>query len=627
MKCSKCNREFNDNLHECPHCIKTDKPSISLTDSAVNKIDQTHTTNIYEAGGAAVGGSIIINNNTDPSGTRSTKTPEFQYEQHIMNILQSGGSLERARKQLDQLRSDLGLTLKQTKELEGICLATFKQVSPNPVKVTETDSGHSISIHQHTSSSKRLPWFIILGCLVVVGVVALTIMLTKTPSPLNSIPTVLSNPIQSPNSISNPSSLVNTSSIPKYSLSIRTTPPSAGSVSPDSGMFDEGSIVTLIANPAYGFQFSNWSGGISGNNPSITVNMNSSKQITATFVPIQYRLSVSTDPQGIGVVSPISGNYDAGQSVTVSASVDFPYVFDHWIGSDNNSINPSTITMDTSKSIVAYFTELKPGETQSKSGMLYNNGNPKPVIPLKAGQWAIIGITLTPNSYVSLLDPYFGVIKDFKLTSTTSYTFKAEKTGDYTVNIDANAVFGTGYTLKYTIYSLPQSQLTAATVTSPVPTSEVVIKESLQTGDDSDSTTWEPSQIRGQRWTPSSGYSLTCIEVFMRRIGQPGNATLIVKATDGNEPIGPELAKVSVAASNIPMTNSWIKFDVQGINLQSGKTYWWGIFAESGSSSSNFYALRADTNNGYPNGAMWNSSSGVKQPFPLYDDLFSIYGR
>lgn len=84
-----------------------------------------------------------------------------------------------------------------------------------------------------------------------------------------------------------------------YSLSVDVSPSSeAGSVSrsPSGDEYDSGVQVTLTASPASGYAFDNWSGGASGTEPTITVTMNSDKNIVANFVsnfvnpPIQVAL-------------------------------------------------------------------------------------------------------------------------------------------------------------------------------------------------------------------------------------------------------------------------------------------------------------------------------------------------
>ena len=69
-----------------------------------------------------------------------------------------------------------------------------------------------------------------------------------------------------------------------YTLSVSCSPTVGGSVSPDNGIYDEKSHITLVASPNQYYQFSSWSGDISGSLDHITLTMNSDKKITAIFV-------------------------------------------------------------------------------------------------------------------------------------------------------------------------------------------------------------------------------------------------------------------------------------------------------------------------------------------------------
>ena len=68
----------------------------------------------------------------------------------------------------------------------------------------------------------------------------------------------------------------------EYSLS--TSVQGQGTVSPNSGTFDAGTTLTLVATPANGWSFSYWSGDVSGTNNTISLTMNSNKSVTAVFI-------------------------------------------------------------------------------------------------------------------------------------------------------------------------------------------------------------------------------------------------------------------------------------------------------------------------------------------------------
>lgn len=71
----------------------------------------------------------------------------------------------------------------------------------------------------------------------------------------------------------------------EYTLTISVDPPGSGFVSPISGPYKAGISVTLTATPASDYNFSYWGGDASGENTSITITMNSNKDVTAYFEP------------------------------------------------------------------------------------------------------------------------------------------------------------------------------------------------------------------------------------------------------------------------------------------------------------------------------------------------------
>jgi len=80
-----------------------------------------------------------------------------------------------------------------------------------------------------------------------------------------------------------------------------------------------------------------------------------------------YHLSTSVSPSGSGSISlnPSNGVYDEGTSVTLTAQAALGYVFDHWGGGASGTSPIITITMDSDKSVTAYFTHSSPPETVS----------------------------------------------------------------------------------------------------------------------------------------------------------------------------------------------------------------------------------------------------------------------
>ena len=141
-----------------------------------------------------------------------------------------------------------------------------------------------------------------------------------------------------------------------YALTITIDPPGGGTVSSENGTYDEGTRITLTARAATGYRFDHWEGDVSSNMTSVTITMDTDKNVTAVFIKT-YRLTVTITPEGGGTVSSGNGTYDIGANVTLTATQAAGYVFDHWeiAGSDNVTSNPITITMNADKHVIAVF--------------------------------------------------------------------------------------------------------------------------------------------------------------------------------------------------------------------------------------------------------------------------------
>ncbi len=81
--------------------------------------------------------------------------------------------------------------------------------------------------------------------------------------------------------------------------------------------------------------------------------------VTTTIPPqaavVRYALSTSCNPAGTGDISPSSGSYNSGAKIELTAVPSSGWRFDRWNGTDDNSVNPTTITMNSNKNITVYF--------------------------------------------------------------------------------------------------------------------------------------------------------------------------------------------------------------------------------------------------------------------------------
>jgi xyloglucan-specific exo-beta-1,4-glucanase len=70
-----------------------------------------------------------------------------------------------------------------------------------------------------------------------------------------------------------------------------------------------------------------------------------------------YSLSTSVSPSGSGSVSPSSGTYDTGKNVTLIATPASGYQFVSWSGDASGTNAITTVTMNSSKHVVANFAQ------------------------------------------------------------------------------------------------------------------------------------------------------------------------------------------------------------------------------------------------------------------------------
>ena len=75
---------------------------------------------------------------------------------------------------------------------------------------------------------------------------------------------------------------------------------------------------------------------------------------------IKYSLNVSSNPIDSGTVSPINGQFDEGQEITLIANPEMEFNFEKWTGSINATSNSITMIMNSDKTVVANFTPKTP---------------------------------------------------------------------------------------------------------------------------------------------------------------------------------------------------------------------------------------------------------------------------
>ncbi len=253
---------------------------------------------------------------------------------------------------------------------------------------------------------------------------------------------------------SDKSVVANFSKVP-YSLTTSVSPSGSGSITPSSGSYDCGESVTLTATPASCYRFDYWEGDALGASSTITITMNSNKNVVANFTTIRYSLSTSVSPSGSGSIAPSSGSYDCGESVTLTATpASSRYVFDHWAGDVLGSSSTVTVTMTSNKNIIANFRDICPQRIEFKiPGVGFIGPSPRWVEYskwLQQGEEVTCSVQLKGGSlaygwdwtwWVKVYDPANNVYRSWdkkleqKLPSVIEFDFRASYEGEYKIRI------------------------------------------------------------------------------------------------------------------------------------------------------------------------------------------------
>lgn len=107
------------------------------------------------------------------------------------------------------------------------------------------------------------------------------------------------------------------------------SPPGAGSIT-GAGAYPVGSLVSLLASPAVGWGFVNWTenGAVVSSQPSYGFTATTNRSLVANFVPA-YTITTQSSPPYAGVTTG-DGVYNTGATVNLNAIPNHGFVFTGW---------------------------------------------------------------------------------------------------------------------------------------------------------------------------------------------------------------------------------------------------------------------------------------------------------
>ena len=147
---------------------------------------------------------------------------------------------------------------------------------------------------------------------------------------------------------------------PLFNVNVLSNKENAGMITESANAFPDNISITLKVKPNTGENFLGW---INESGEKVTTSTrfiflmpDSDVTYTALFEGGTKLYSLNTSVgSGEGVILPENGKYSANTEITITANAQNGYLFDHWEGDLLGDENPATITMDSDKSISAFF--------------------------------------------------------------------------------------------------------------------------------------------------------------------------------------------------------------------------------------------------------------------------------
>jgi hypothetical protein len=259
--------------------------------------------------------------------------------------------------------------------------------------------------------------------------------------------------------------------ISQYPLNITISPTNGGSVtkSPNQTQYTSGTIVTLTAVPASGYQFTRWEGNITGTSNPTTITMNGDKNVTAVFTTISPTIQLSstsltfTATSGGAAPSSQTVNITNGGGGTLSGlSRTFPDGTPTWLFANlNNTSAPTQIAVSVSMQdpFGHYFSA---GTYTSRIAIASSNASNNP-------QYINVTLTLLPPASLISYASYDNAVMISSIAAQSNLANTVYSSTELGVGIDYGWLIYGGYNYLYTATAIKfdiQSQISGRSIKS-----------------------------------------------------------------------------------------------------------------------------------------------------------------
>jgi uncharacterized repeat protein (TIGR02543 family) len=137
--------------------------------------------------------------------------------------------------------------------------------------------------------------------------------------------------------------------------------PAVGGITSGGGTFNSGTTGTVVATPATGYTFVDWteSGSVASTSTSYQFTVTGNRTLVANFTPITYTIATSSSPPAGGFTSG-GGTFNSGTTATVVATPVSGYTFVDWTeaGSVVSTSTSYQLAVTTNRTLVANFLRI-----------------------------------------------------------------------------------------------------------------------------------------------------------------------------------------------------------------------------------------------------------------------------
>lgn len=132
------------------------------------------------------------------------------------------------------------------------------------------------------------------------------------------------------------------------------------------------------------------------------------------------------------------------------------------------------------------------------------------------------------------------------------------------------------------------------------------------------------SQKLAQAFDLTSKINVAAFEVYVRKIGSPGNLIIGMYTNLNDREAGESIVNATIEPSMIPTTNGWVRGTLTGAHLTDIGTYFL-VASAAGVDDSNYYQFTLDGTQAYPQGPLLAFESNWSQlsadmPFRIYSN-------